>query len=98
MDLSDGSLMKILVAVSSVTYSVIFGLVARRVWGIAEIVDLRLQAHEEKFKERLDRIDEEGKMAHRRITVHDRISSKLIEQDFDSRAIAESGIYPRKEQ
>lgn len=56
-----------------------------------------LEIFEDEVEIRLDRMDQESKLAHRRINVHDRIVSKVIDQDFDSRAVAESGVYPKVE-
>lgn len=94
MDLSTVDLFKFLVTLGSITYSVIFGIVAKKVWDVPKTVERYLAEHSVKMEERFRRLDEEGKMAHRRLNVHDRISSKMAGKDFDSRAIADSGHYP----
>lgn len=88
------SLLNIIIGVASITYSVIFGVIAKKVMDVPSTIDRRLAVHEEKFIVRLDRIDKEAQIAHRRINVLDRISSKLAGKDFDSRAIAEQGQFP----
>jgi hypothetical protein len=85
---------KILLPLFITTYSVLFGIVAKKLWDLPKTIDRRLQEFETKLDARLGRIDEEAKLSHRRISVHDRISSKIIAKEFDSRAVAESGIYP----
>lgn len=86
--------LKVVLPIAVTTYSVIFGIVAKRVWDVPKIIDQRLNEFDRKLEERLKRIDEEAKLSHRRLNVHDRISSKMVGKDFDSRAIAESGLYP----
>lgn len=86
--------LKLIIAAASITYSVIFGIVAKKVWDVPALVDNRLKDHEEVLAVRMDKMDNESKLAHRRINVHDRLSSRHYGRDFDSRAIAETGIFP----
>lgn len=85
---------KIFLAVAASTYSVAFGIVAKKVWDVPKMVETKLKEFQNEFHTRFERIDSESKMAHRRLNVHDRISSKITGKDFDSRAIADSGSFP----
>lgn len=94
MEISGEDLLKILGSFCAITYTVVFGIIAKKVWDVPKTVEAALKEYSEKFDKRLERMDEESIMAHRRLNVHDRIGSKVIRKDFDSRAIAESGTYP----
>lgn len=85
---------QIFVGISGTAFSIVFGMIAKKVLDVPKTVETALKAHQEILERRFSRIDAESKKAHRRLHVHDRLSSKLIGVDFDSAAIAESGIYP----
>ena len=94
MDFSSQELFKIIITIASITYSVIFGILAKKVWDVPNTVQRHLDEYSNKLETRFLRLDEESKTAHRRLNVQDRITSKLAGRDFDSRAIAASGVYP----
>jgi len=94
VELSGSELFKIIITMASITYSVVFGILAKKVWDVPKTVQKHLEEYSNKLEARLLRIDEESKTAHRRLNVQDRITSKLAGRDFDSRAIADSGVYP----
>lgn len=94
MELSGDDLLKLIGSFCGITYTVIFGIVAKKVWDVPKTVEAALEEYSKKFDKRLERMDAESVMAHRRLNVHDRIGSKVIQKDFDSRAIAETGAYP----
>jgi hypothetical protein len=75
-------------------FSVLFGIIAKKVIEVPKIVAAALKENSDMLERRFNRIDMESKKAHRRLHVHDRLSSKLIGVDFDSAAVADSGIYP----
>ena len=88
------SVYSIAVSVVLGIFSILFGMVAAKLWGLPKMIDKRLAEFSKQLDSRLQRIDEESKLSHRRIAVHDRIVSKVIDKDFDSRSVAESGIFP----
>lgn len=87
-------LLTILVSAGSITYSVVFGIIAKKVIDVPKTVDHHLKVHEDRFLATLDRIEKENQIAHRRLNVHDRLTSKVINREIDSRTIAEHGNYP----
>lgn len=94
MTFEEGELFKIGVTVASITYSVVFGIVAKKVWDVPRTIEQRLDEFEKTLKTKFDAIEEESRLQSSRINVHDRISSKVIGSDFDSGSIVSSGVYP----
>lgn len=94
MTFEDGELFKIGVTVASLTYSVVFGIIAKKVWDVPRTIEQRLDDFEATLAKRFDSIEEDQKRQASRINVHDRISSKVIGSDFDSSSIVSTGIYP----
>lgn len=94
MTFEEGELVKIGVTVATITYSVVFGIVAKKVWDIPRMVEQRLDEFEKTINKRFDEVEDETKFQTLRINVHDRISSKVVGSDFDSSSIVQSGIYP----
>lgn len=94
MTLEDGELFKIAVSIATITYSVVFGIVAKKVWDIPKTVQERLDVFERTLSSRMNQIQEEQETTTRRLDVHDRISSKIIRKDFDSKSVAETGVFP----
>lgn len=94
MTFEDGELIKIGVTVATITYSVVFGIVAKKVWDVPRTVQERLDLFEKTLSGKLSELKEDQEITNRRIDVHDRISSKVIKKDFDSKSVSETGIYP----
>ena len=94
MGIEGSDLIKIIIAIASITYSVIFGILAKKLFDVPKTVQQYLDDFDKRVEARLQRVDEESKLAHRRLNVQDRITSKLAGKDFDSRAVAESGLFP----
>lgn len=92
--MEDAELLKIALAVISILYSAIFGIIARKVWAIPETVRLHLDHFETKMDLKLAAIEKEVAEAHKRHDVNDRIVSRVIRREYSSKAVAESGIYP----
>lgn len=88
------SIYSIAVSVVLGILSIIFGIIATKLWSVPKIIDTHLLDFEKKLEVRLNKIDQESVSSHRRIGVHDRISSKIIGKEFDSKSIVQSGIYP----
>lgn len=88
------ALLKFVLTLVTITYSVIFGIVAKKVWEVPKLVSQKLEEHSKILHKKFYQLDNAATMAEARLNVHDRISSKISGHDFDSRAIAESGIYP----
>lgn len=94
MTLEDGELVKLAFTVGTITYSVVFGIVAKKVWDVPKNVESRLDRFEERLVQRISTIEDHQGQVDQRISVHDRISSKIIGKDFDSSSIVKSGSYP----
>ena len=94
MTFEDGELLKVGITVATITYSVVFGIVAKKVWDIPRSVELKLKEFETTIQGRLNHLQEHTELTSRRVDVHDRISSKIVKKDFDSKGIVETGIYP----
>lgn len=92
--IEDGELLKIIVTVASITYSVIFGVVAKKVWDVPKTVELKLKEFETTIHIRLNDMRDIAEKTSRRVDVHDRISSKIVGKDFDSHTILQTGTYP----
>jgi hypothetical protein len=97
-DFSDAGLFKLFIAALGTAYTVVFGLIANKMWGIPAEIEEKLTEFKTEFHidmtKKLDKIEGEAKLAHQRIDVHDRISSKLADDEFDSRAVVQGGRYP----
>jgi Flp pilus assembly protein CpaB len=80
---------KILFSVALTTYSIIFGIIAKKVWDVPKTVRDTLKDFETKLTAEIG-------LAHRRLDATDRIVSKSIRAEYDSKAVVESGVYPEK--
>lgn len=85
---------ELVMSIAAVTYSVGFGIVAKKVWDVPKLVEEKLNSFSSKLEKKQEIMQEEVDMAHKRLSIHDRISSKMIEHEFDSKAIVESGNFP----
>ena len=94
MTIEEGELLRIGITIASITYSVVFGIVAKKVWDVPKIIDVRLNEFEKTISERINTVEEGVTLAQRRVDVHDRVSSKIVGKDFDSHTIIQSGVYP----
>lgn len=72
------SIYSIAVSVVLGILSIIFGIIATKLWSVPKIIDAHLLDFEKKLEVRLNKIDQESMSSHRRLSVHDRISSKII--------------------
>lgn len=94
MLLENSEFIKLIIGIGTITYSVVFGIVAKKVWDVPKTVQSKLDEFERTLAGRINEIEVSQELTTRRVDVHDRISSKIIKKDFDSKAIVETGVYP----
>lgn len=88
------SVIDIFSGISSICFSVVFTLIAGRVWKMPNMISDSLDIHTKKIEKKIDFLIDEINLANKRVDVHDRISSNIIRHEFDSRAIIKSGDFP----
>lgn len=93
MELNDPAF-KIFIAALGTAYTVVFGLIANKMWNIPSEIEAKLEEFKAGLERKFEKLELESKGAHQRIDAHDRISSKIIGEEFDSRAISQHGRFP----